>query len=254
MAIRGSVTSTESTLADCVTLAAVIAFLVAVADPSRFETIAAPGIERVREGDSLVVTVRPEEGWGPQRVLNKALDELADQPDLEAVVILHEDVVLLDPDTASIVRDAFADPDIAIAGAIGAQGIPGLAWWGGIPIGRTETAYVPDGVIHGVAARGPVDALDGLVLCLSPWAARTLRFDEALAADFHGYDIDLCFQARHHGRRVEVIPLAVRHDHRPLFTDTERWARNELRFQQQWLDHRPISDERHQALAAPEPG
>jgi len=231
----------------------VIAFLVAVADQSRFDAIAAPGIEHVREADSLVVTVQPEAGCGPQRALNAALDALADEPDLEAVVNLHEDVVLLDPDTASIVRDAFADPAIAIAGAIGAQGVPGLAWWGGIPIGSAETAHVPDGVITGMASRGPVDAVDGIVLCLSPWAVRTLRFDEALAADFHGYDIDLCFQARHHARRVEVIPLAVRHEHRPLFTDTDRWVRNELRFQQQWMDHRPISDERHRALAAPDP-
>lgn len=228
-----------------------IAFLVAVADQSRFDAIAAPGIERVREGDSLVVTVRPDAGCGPQRALNAALDELADQPDLEAVVVLHEDVDLLDVDTAAVVRDTFADPEVAIAGPVGAQGVPGLAWWAGVPIGGVETEHVPEGRIAGMVPRGTVDALDGLVLCLSPWAVRTLRFDEALAADFHGYDIDLCFQARHHGRRVEVIALTVRHDHRPLFTDTERWVRNELRFQRQWMDHRPISERRHQALAPP---
>ena len=228
-----------------------IVFLVAVADQSRFDAIAAPGIERVREGDSLVMTVRPQAGHGPQRALNVALAELADQPDLEAVVILHEDVELVDPDTAGLVRGALADPDVAIVGAIGAQGVPGLAWWAGIPIGATETEHVPDGRIAGVIHQGPVDAVDGLVLCLSPWAVRTLRFDEALADDFHGYDIDLCFQARYHGRRVEVAPLAVRHVHRPLFTDTERWVRNELRFQHQWMDHRPISERRHQALASP---
>ena len=228
-----------------------IAFLVAVADQSRFDAIAAPGIERVREGDSVVVTVRPDAGSGPQRVLNAALAELAGEPDLEAVVILHEDVDLVDLDTASIVRDAFTDPDVAIAGAIGAQGVSGLAWWAGIPIGGTATGHVPDGRIAGVIRQGTVDAVDGLVLCLSPWAVRTLRFDETLAPDFHGYDIDLCFQARYHGRRVEVIPLAVHHDHRPLFTDTERWVRNELRFQRQWIDHRPISERRHQALAPP---
>ena len=228
-----------------------IVFLVAVADQSRFDAIAAPGIERVREPDSLVVTVRPEPGCGPQRALNAALDELVDQPDLEAVVILHEDVELVGLDTAAVVRDAFTGPDVAIAGAIGAQGVPGLAWWAGIPIGATGTEHVLDGRIAGVIHRGPVDAVDGLVLCLSPWAVRMLRFDEALAADFHGYDIDLCFQARYHGRRVEVIPLAVHHRHRPLFTDTERWVRNELRFQHQWMDHRPISERRHQELAPP---
>jgi hypothetical protein len=227
----------------------VIAFLVAVADPARYAAIAKPAIERVREGDSLVIAV----GGAPvQHTLNAALDDLSDVPDLEAVVIVHEDVALQDIDTASIVRRTFGDPAVALAGVIGAHGVRGLAWWEGsaMAVGHAGTPHVPGGATAGVALTGCVEALDGIVLCLSPWAVRTLRFDEELAVDFHGYDIDLCFQARYHGRRVEVIKLAAHHEHRPLFTDSDAWVRNALRFQQRWIDHRPITQRRHQALAA----
>jgi Glycosyltransferase like family len=222
----------------------VIAFLVAVADQARFDAVAAPSIERVREADSLVVTVDGA-GGAPQLALNVALDELATIPDLEAVVLLHEDVRLVDVDTATIVRRAFADPAVALAGPVGSQGVVSLAWWDGTGIGRARTPHVPGEAIHGVAPAGPVDALDGIVLCLSPWAVRVLRFEPELAADFHGYDIDLCFQARHHGRRVEVVELDVVHEHRPIFDDTDAWVRNELRFQQRWFEHRPVTLRRH---------
>ena len=168
-------------------------------------------------------------------------------------MILHEDVALLDLDAAAIVRRGFADPEVAITGAIGATAIPGLAWWEGTAVGRARTDHVPGGETVGVAPSGAVEAIDGIVLCLSPWAVRTLRFDERLAADFHGYDVELCLQARHHGRRVEVIELAVHHEHRPLFPDTDRWARNELRVRQHWLDHRPITADRHRTLSREAP-
>jgi hypothetical protein len=224
-----------------------IAFLVAVADDARFAAIAAPALAAVREADSPLVVVRPD--GPPQPALNAALDELAGAPDLEGVVIVHEDVRLLEPATAAAVRRTFADPDIAVAGVVGAGNVRGLAWWEGTGIGRVITPHHPAREVRGVALAGDVDAVDGVVLCLSPWTVRTLRFDETLAADFHGYDIDLCFQARHHGRRVVVVDLPVEHVHQPLFRDTDAWARNELRFQQQWIDHRMITERRHQLLA-----
>ena len=223
-----------------------IAFVVPVSDEARYEEIAAPSLEAVREPDSPVMA--PGGEGPPQPRLNAALEELAVMPDLEAAVIIHEDVRLLDPQTAAIVRRTFSDPDIAIAGVMGAQGVSSLAWWEGVNIGRTASSKLVAGEVVGVAGAGEVDAVDGIVLCLSPWAVRTLRFDESLAADFHGYDVDLCFQARYHGRRVEVIPMATAHEYQPLFTDTERWKRNQLRFERRWLDHRMITEARHRAL------
>lgn len=232
-------------------VAPVIAFLVPVADRARFEAIARPALERVSEPDSVVLTLSG--GDRHQPALNAALDELAVLPDLEGAVILHEDVRLLDLDTTAIVRSALADPDVAVAGPIGTVGVAGLATWEGRAVGSVGSPWVPGGEILGAAATGEVDALDGLTLCLSPWAVRTLRLDADLAADFHGYDVDLCFQARHHGRRVEAIELATHHEHRPLFTDTERWVRNELRFQLRWIEPRLVTTRRHLAMARAEP-
>jgi GT2 family glycosyltransferase len=63
----------------------------------------------------------------------------------------------------------------------------------------------------GVAPAGDVDALDGLLLVLSPWAVRELRCDTATFTGFHAYDVDLCLQARAAGRRVVAHPFAVFH-------------------------------------------
>ncbi len=235
----------------------VIAFLVAVADRARFDAIAGPSIERVRETDSIVVTVDGA-GGAPQLALNVALDELATMPDLEAVVMCTRTFGSSTWTPAAIVRRAFADAAVALAGPVGSQGVAGLAWWEGTGIGRAGTPHTLGDVIHGVAPAGAVDALDGIVLCMSPWAVRVLRFAPELAADFHGYDTDLCFQARHHAKRVEVVELDVFHDHRPIFDDTDGWVRNELRFQQRWFEHRPVTLRRHQMQTrasgrAPEP-
>jgi hypothetical protein len=224
----------------------VLAFVVAVADEAVYDAVARPALERVLEPDSVVVAVRTD--GPPQPALNRVLDELAGELDLEAVVILHEDVRLLDPATASVVRATMRDPSVAVAGVVGATGVHGLAWWHGAGVGGTSTPHHPEGRVQGHAAAGEVDVVDGIVLCLSPWATRTLRFDEAFAADFHGYDVDLCFQARFHGRKVAVMDLATEHLHKPLFTGTDAWVRNELRFQWKWIDHRTISRRRFEAL------
>ena len=56
-----------------------------------------------------------------------------------------------------------------------------------------------------------VDAVDGLLLVLSPWAVRNLRFDADRFDHFHGYDVDFCFQARAAGRRVVVDDIELLH-------------------------------------------
>ena len=50
-------------------------------------------------------------------------------------------------------------------------------------------------------AAGEVDAVDGFLLVLSPWAVRNVRFDESLATG-HGFDVDYCLQVREAGRKV----------------------------------------------------
>ena len=46
-------------------------------------------------------------------------------------------------------------------------------------------------------------------MVLSPWAVRELRFDESLGK-LHGYDFDICMQARAAGKKVVDAPTSAR--------------------------------------------
>src|SRR4029077_3758738 len=73
------------------------------------------------------------------------------------------------------------------------------------------------------ARTGEVDTLDGFLLALSPWAVRELRFDESLG-QLHGYDFDLCLQARAAGRKVVTADFRAIHHHAlEPFSDAEDW-------------------------------
>ena len=61
------------------------------------------------------------------------------------------------------------------------------------------------------AKTGEVDAIDGFVMAVSPWAVRNLRFDESLGK-IHGYDFDFCAQARAAGHKVVTADLAKEKD------------------------------------------
>lgn len=222
------------------------AFVCAVSDPERYRRHAEVGIARVREPDSVVLAVSG--GAEPALRINDALDGLASLPDLEGVVVVHDDVVLESLDTLAVLRGIFRDPWVALAGAIGATDVQSLAWWDGVARGRIGTPHAAGGGVGTTGTVGDVEALDGTVLCFSPWAVRTLRFDRAQAGDFHGYDVDLCLQARHRGRRVVVAPIRAHHEHRARMTDPERWARGEVRFQTRWNLRRELSQRLHDEL------
>ena len=55
--------------------------------------------------------------------------------------------------------------------------------------------------------------VDGVVLCLSPWAIDNLRFDcEAYRdAPWYAYDCDISMAARRAGKKVFVMDTRVRH-------------------------------------------
>src|SRR4051794_39091012 len=56
------------------------------------------------------------------------------------------------------------------------------------------------------ARTGEVDTVDGILLVLSPWAVRHVRFDESLGL-VQGYVLDVCLQVREAGRKV-VTPIS----------------------------------------------
>jgi GT2 family glycosyltransferase len=183
-----------------------IAYACCVGSRATFARCAAPGLRRAMEPDSVLAEVTTEHSI--HEAYNEVLAHFAGADDLEALVLLHEDTELLDPGFAEHVRRVLADPGVAIAGVVGARGVHRLEWWAGPVVGRLDETR---GTVVGVAPAGDVDALDGLLLVLSPWAVRELRCDTATFTGFHAYDVDLCLQARAAGRRVVAHPFAVFH-------------------------------------------
>jgi hypothetical protein len=182
-----------------------IAFAACIGTPETFERYARPGLARCAEPDSPLAEVETDSIFAGY---NEALDAFSAYDDLEALVLLHEDVAIEDQAFCAKVRARLTDPSVAVIGAIGAAGIRSLCWWEGLVRGRVwETRGLID---HG-PGRHDVEAVDGLLMVLSPWAVRSLRFDTASFHGFHGYDVDFCLQARAAGRRVVTEDLVVFH-------------------------------------------
>jgi hypothetical protein len=207
----------------------VIAFVSCVGTQSRYDQCVVPGLRRAIEPDSVVATVATTTSI--HEAYNQALDHFAQAEGLEALVLLHEDVEILTDDFCTRLRHALSDPEVAICGPIGARDVPGLAWWEGEMAGRV-------GDTRGLLEKGfdppEVDALDGLMLALSPWAVQHLRFDAATYGGFHAYDMDICFAARAAGRKVIVADVPVMHYTKTGFGDQEAWLANDAAFRRKW--------------------
>jgi hypothetical protein len=104
----------------------VIVFGVAVLNEDEFRRYALPGIRHVAEPDSLVLK---KSGPGSlQGKYNEILGEASRHDDLEAVVLPHEGVEIVDDDFLATVRSRFADPSVAVLGVVGGRGVESIAW------------------------------------------------------------------------------------------------------------------------------
>ncbi|MGH2966061.1 MAG: glycosyltransferase [Solirubrobacterales bacterium] len=222
-----------------------IAFGCSITAPEVYERCAEPGIELAREPDSEVLAYAS--AGSIFRSYNLLLDMVADRDDLETLVLLHQDTEIVDPNFCEKLRGALRDPDIAIVGCAGAVGVQSIAYWdGSVTWGSFTQVYrewgggdVPaltwnEDDIPAYARTGEVDTLDGFVLAMSPWAVRNLRFDESLG-EFHGYDFDICLQARAAGKKVVTENLRVIHHHSlKLLKDPESWKLAHARVAEKW--------------------
>jgi len=228
-----------------------ITFGICIGSEDKFEKYALPGLRRCAEPDSAIA-----ESTGNASIFkayNEMLEAFAGKPDLEALVLLHDDLELRDEEFCAKVRARLADPEVAIVGAIGARSVTSLRWWEGEGFGRAaETRCVVDfgGGSH------DVDMVDGLLLVLSPWAVENLRFDERRFAGFHGYDLDICFQARAAGKRVVVEEFDLFHHTKTGYGDEASFARADATFREKWFGDRGTGRSRDCAIcgtAVPEP-
>lgn len=212
-----------------------IAFGVAIADEERWEQWGARGIARVAEPDSAVLTRRGYESI--HEPYNSILEEGGRMSGLEALVLMHEDTEIDDPRFLTKIRNGLALPDVGVLGPIGARSVQSIAWWEGVTCGRViapETSldqFLQTAVPYGWHF---VDALDGLMLVLSPWTVRNIRFDARIGAHVHGYDVDYCFEVRARGRHCLVAPLRVVHHTTWKHLATGTWVEACVAWQRKW--------------------
>jgi hypothetical protein len=242
-----------------------ITFGCAITDSSLWTRYAKPGIDRAVEEDSLVVDIpsagldNPDNTFRDHglagsifRNYNVIMDRVADRDDLEALVLVHQDAEIVDADFCARLRQALADPEVAIVGCAGAVGVRSIAWWeGAVTWASLEHRYreLGGGSIRGGAWErerlpphahpGEVDTIDGLLIAMSPWAVRNLRFDESLG-QFHGYDFDICLQARAAGKKVVTEDLRVIHHHSlDLIGNLGGWIQAHIEVAEKWNDRMP---------------
>jgi hypothetical protein len=158
--------------------------------------------------------------------------------DLEALILLHTDLEILDADAEVKILDALAEPDVGIVGVAGGGGQRGTCWWECDPIGHQ---LIDTGMIDFGRRAGDVDVLEGSLLAFSPRALDShilLQFDETMPG-FHGYD-EICLQARDIGLRCVVIDVDTHHHTRGGFKGQQSsadWqAANQLSIQK-WVTH-----------------
>jgi hypothetical protein len=229
----------------------VIAFGCSITDQYVYGYAAKPGVERARESNSPVIA--NSAAGSIFRSYNLIMDSVRGRDDLEALVLVHQDAEIVDDHFCAKVRDALSEPDVGVAGCVGALDVRSIAWWegsvtwasfihryrelggGDIPSVSWDSDHLPP-----YARTGEVDSLDGFVLVISPWAVQNIRFDEGLGQQMHGYDFDYCLQVREAGRKVVTADFKVIHHHSlELVTDSEVWVQAHKRVAEKWEGRMP---------------
>jgi hypothetical protein len=226
-----------------------IAFGCSITAPDVYESAAGPGIELAKEPDSVVYANAA--AGSIFRSYNLLMDMAAKHEDLEALVLVHQDAEITDPDFCAKVRRGLSDPDVGVVGCVGAIGVRTIAWWEGSvtwasfvhkygELGGGELpAFAWGDALPPYARTGEVDTVDGFVLCLSPWVVRNLRFDESLGA-LHGYDFDFCLTVREAGKKVVTEDLKVIHHHSlDLVSNPDTWIDAHIAVTEKWEGRMP---------------
>jgi hypothetical protein len=227
----------------------VIAFGVSVTDGEAYRRYAEPGLRLAKEADSAVYVFAAV--GQVARTYNLLMETAARHQDLEALVLVHPHTEITDAAFCAKIREALADPTVGVLGAIGASGVRTIAWWeGDISSGPVIHSYheYGGGELEAFSwkERRPagleVDAVDGMLMVLSPWTIQNLRFDEALALG-HGYDVDFCLQARAAGRKVISADLALTyHQSLALIDDLPYWTEAHIAMADKWQGRLPGSE------------
>jgi ribosomal protein L29 len=227
-----------------------IAFGSSITDPDFYRRCAEKGIRLAAEPDSEIMAFMA--AGSLFRSYNLLLDKASQLGDLEALVLVHQDAEIVDPDFCKKLRRALRDPDVGVVGCVGAIGVRSIAWWEGSVTwasfthryGELGGGEIPAFSWRGealppYAKTGEVETVDGFVLGLSPWVVQNVRFDESLG-QLHGYDFDFCLQVRQAGRKVVTEDFQVVHHHSlDLVSDPETWIEAHMRVAEKWDGRMP---------------
>lgn len=161
---------------------------------------------------------------------NSIIDEHRSARPENPLILIHEDVELLE----RLDRiEQMLEPDVAIIGTIGGRGVQSVRWFRAAErFGRAPDTVNGDN--HHSDGEHDVDIVDGLFLALSPWATKHLRFDEDSFTGFHGYDADICMQARAAGKRVRVTNIDLFHHSKGGFGDAANHRSVDDTFRKKW--------------------
>jgi GT2 family glycosyltransferase len=222
----------------------VIAFGCSIVAPDVYRRRAKAGFERVAEPGSAILAHAA--GGSVARSYNLLFETAAKLPELEALVLVHEDAEIVDPAFCSKLRSALSDPEVGVVGCVGSRNVSDLAWWDGTgtwnsatyhygELGGGELRWQPDDA----GPPGEVDTVYGVMMAFSPWVVRNLRFEESIAVR-HGYDFDICRQARRAGRKVVAADLEIAHHHSlDVVKEPEVWVAAHMRAAELWDNSGP---------------
>jgi hypothetical protein len=228
-----------------------IVFGCSITAPGVYARCAEVGIRRAAEPDSEIIANAA--AGSLFRSYNLIMDTVAGRDNLEALVLVHQDAEIVDPQFCSKLRAVLADEQVGVVGCVGAIDVRNIAWWEGSVTWASFThrydefggGEIPsltwlEHQLPGFARTGDVDTLDGFVLALSPWAVRHLRFDEDLGSQIHGYDLDFCLQVREAGRKVVTADFKMVHHHSlQLVNDTDVWVHAHMKVAEKWEGRMP---------------
>ena len=122
-----------------------IAFGICISDRAKYERVVRPCLDRCIEPNSRVIEL--EHQTSIFDAYNRILVAAASDPDLEGLVLLHDDLEILDHEICERLRVLFRDRSIAVAGVIGARNPRTLAWWHYETLGYVRERHLPSGVV-----------------------------------------------------------------------------------------------------------
>jgi hypothetical protein len=188
-------------------------------------------VQRVQPDRPIIATSGHRSIAVAYNLILDAFENYAASHDLDAVILLHDDLEITDPQAEAKFLAELDDPTVMLVGVAGGDGQHGLAWWNHNPVGHQQTDVM---AIDFGPRRGDVTLLEGSILAFSPAALRQLRFDLQFPG-VHGYD-EIGMQAAQLGR--VVVADVDTHHHSALGFKTpasgDDWLASDRLYRGKW--------------------